>query len=62
MKLSNIFENSLESDLFSDLITFLANNLEENQLDVVYSCLLGLSNVKRFSSMVLFMSKEDKIC
>ncbi|KAK6642708.1 hypothetical protein RUM43_004210 [Polyplax serrata] len=59
-KLTSIFENSLESNIFSDMLTFLATDCPEKELSVVYSILSNLSKVKRFSSMTMFMSKEDK--
>ncbi|KAK7864304.1 hypothetical protein R5R35_009559 [Gryllus longicercus] len=54
-----IFQESLESREFSEIITTLATEfLEKN--DPVYPYLKGLSEVKRFSALVMFMSKTEK--
>lgn len=60
-ELPKIFQESLESDVFSDIIVILSENFVEKNLPT-FSYLQSLSNVKRFSALTMFMSSKDKIC
>ncbi|KAI4467224.1 rna polymerase ii-associated protein 3 [Holotrichia oblita] len=54
-----IFKESLESKVFSEIIDILSENSTENTLNL-YDYLLGLTEVKRFSALIMFMSSKDK--
>lgn len=56
--LPSIFKESLETDVFSQIIQTLSNYCQDSSI-VVYEYLLGLTNVKRFSMLVMFMSDSD---
>ncbi|XP_063227345.1 RNA polymerase II-associated protein 3-like isoform X2 [Bacillus rossius redtenbacheri] len=57
--LPKLFQDSLESNILSGILTTLANEFTKAG-SPVYSYLLGLSNVRRFSTLSLFLSKEEK--
>ncbi|KAI4467211.1 rna polymerase ii-associated protein 3 [Holotrichia oblita] len=54
-----IFKESLESKVFSEIIDILSENSTENTLNL-YDYLLGLTEVKRFSALIMFMSSKNK--
>lgn len=54
-----IFQDAMESDIFGDIIDVLSEKFIENGLDV-FLYLKYLATVKRFSTLVMFMSSNDK--
>lgn len=58
-QLPAIFKDALESDVFSQILEVLATEFVKAN-EPVYQYLNGLSNVKRFSALILFASDEDK--
>ncbi|XP_067001811.2 RNA polymerase II-associated protein 3 [Anabrus simplex] len=58
-ELARIFDNSLESDTVSDLVSVLSTDFLENK-EPVYPFLLGLCSVQRFKALVMFLTKADK--
>lgn len=59
-ELPSIFQHALESDVFSQMIRILSEYFIANDLQV-YEYVKYLSEVKRFSTMIMFAGKEDKI-
>nr|CAD7421893.1 unnamed protein product [Timema poppensis] len=57
--LPKIFQDSLESGVLTDILSTLASEFTSNG-SAVYEHLLGLSRVRRFGSLALFMSAQDK--
>lgn len=57
--LSVIFKESLSTKVFSEIINTLNENCGDNNFPV-YKYLIGLSQVKRFSALTMFMSSKDK--
>ncbi|XP_018321482.1 RNA polymerase II-associated protein 3 [Agrilus planipennis] len=57
--LPNIFKFSLESDIFSDILKTIADGFigEES-----YEYLMAITKVKRFATLAMFMTPEDKKC
>ncbi|KRT78313.1 hypothetical protein AMK59_8189, partial [Oryctes borbonicus] len=55
----SIFKESLESKPFSDIVAILSENCGDTTLDL-YSYLMGLTEVKRFGALIMFMSLIDK--
>ncbi|XP_065218512.1 RNA polymerase II-associated protein 3-like [Planococcus citri] len=58
-QLPAIFKEALECDVFSQILEVLATKFIEAN-EPVHQYLNGLSNVKRFSALLLFASEEDK--
>lgn len=58
-ELPNIFLNSLESGVFSEILEVLVENCTENK-DLVDNILQNLINVKRFSTIIMFMADNDR--
>lgn len=58
-----IFKESLDANVFGEMIRLLDNafKCKEITADGVYRYLLGLTKVKRFSTLILFMDKADKM-
>lgn len=54
-----LFLNSLESEVFSQILEVLADNCTENK-DPVANILENIANIKRFNTFVLFMTNRDK--
>lgn len=54
-----IFKESLESDIFSNILAVLVTEFIKNRTPVI-QYLLGLTKVRRFSALTLFMTKHDK--
>lgn len=54
-----IFKESMESNLFSDILLILSTKFIENE-DAVFNYLKSFEGLKRFKMLVLFMSPEDK--
>lgn len=54
-----IFKESLESDIFSGVLTIFATEFIKNRTPVI-QYLLGLTKVRRFSALTLFMTENDK--
>ncbi|XP_014488069.1 PREDICTED: RNA polymerase II-associated protein 3 [Dinoponera quadriceps] len=57
--LPKIFKDSLESSIFSDILTILKTEFVNRQ-EPVFSYLKDLSNVKRFKALVMFISNSEK--
>ncbi|XP_054277821.1 RNA polymerase II-associated protein 3-like [Macrosteles quadrilineatus] len=57
--LSDIFKDALESGMFSSILDTLSSEFISKE-DVVLSYLKGLTRVRRFSTLTLFMSTSDK--
>lgn len=57
--LPKIFLNSMESAVFSKILEVLAQNCTENK-DPVATILKNLTKIKRFSTIVMFMTDDDK--
>ena len=55
----DIFKDSMESDIFTQILTIL-NETFVSKNDNVFDYLESLSKVKRFRTLVLFMSSSDK--
>jgi Potential Monad-binding region of RPAP3 len=55
--LPQVFGDALESSIFSDVLIALKSADHE---DPVAEYLLGLSETRRFNTLALFMSNEDK--
>lgn len=56
--LKEIFKEALDSKTFSDILKVLSTHSDDRNF--VYNYLLGLVEVKRFCTLVFFMSKADK--
>lgn len=54
-----IFKESLESNTFSSVLAVLATEFIKNKTSVI-QYLLGLTKVRRFSALILFMTENDK--
>lgn len=59
--LPSIFKESLDSTVFSDILSILANCYIQHN-DVVFDFVSALTKTKRFSTFTMFMSHEDKKC
>ena len=58
-ELPSIFKDSMESNIFSEILTILNSKFLPNG-DHVYDFLFHLSKLKRFRTLVLFMTQSDK--
>lgn len=56
--LKEVFKESLDSKTFSDILKVLSKHSGDH--NVVYHFLKGLTEVKRFCTLVFFMTKADK--
>jgi hypothetical protein len=56
-RLPQVFGDALESSIFSEVLLALKSADRE---DPVAEYLLGLSETKRFNTLALFMTNEDK--
>ncbi|XP_020289075.1 RNA polymerase II-associated protein 3-like [Pseudomyrmex gracilis] len=56
--LPNIFQDSMESDIFSSILKTLKEFMERQQS--VFSYLKNLSNIKRFRALIMFLSNAEK--
>ncbi|GLV40137.1 spaghetti [Carabus blaptoides fortunei] len=59
-ELPSIFRHALESHVFSEMIHILNDYFIENNLRV-FEFVKHLSDVKRFSTMIMFAASEDKL-
>ncbi|KAJ0174327.1 hypothetical protein K1T71_010473 [Dendrolimus kikuchii] len=59
-KIPTIFENSLESDILSEVLVTLHNNIDKFKEKTITAYLKGFSGVKRFSALAMFLSSKDK--
>ncbi|XP_076656881.1 RNA polymerase II-associated protein spaghetti isoform X2 [Halictus rubicundus] len=57
--LSKIFQDSMESDIFSDILEVLRIEYIKRE-EFIFSYLEDLSDVKRFRTLIMFMSNKDK--
>ncbi|XP_075215266.1 uncharacterized protein LOC142321157 [Lycorma delicatula] len=57
--LPTIFQDSLESDVFSSMINILSTEFVKYNLPVL-NYIEGLLNIRRFEMLMLFMNKQDK--
>lgn len=55
----NLFKESLESEVFSEILLTLAENISKES-DETYEYLLNLSKIKRFGALTMFLSSNDK--
>lgn len=55
--LPQVFGDALESNIFTDVLIALKSAANE---DPVSEYLLGLTETKRFNTLALFMTNEDK--
>lgn len=58
-RLPTIFKESLDTKLFSEIITALVEGYS-NENEKIYKYLTELTNIRRFSAIVMFMSNSDK--
>lgn len=56
--LKEVFKESLDSKTFGDILKTLTKHTDD--CGFIYNFLLGLTEVKRFCTLVFFMSKADK--
>lgn len=56
--LKDVFQESLDSKVFSEIIKILDKDRDKNIS--IYDYLLGLAEVKRFRALVMFMSSKEK--
>ncbi|KPJ04115.1 RNA polymerase II-associated protein 3 [Papilio xuthus] len=61
-KIPSIFENALESDVLSEILQILSQDMEVFSEKTVTAYLKGLVRVKRFSALAMFLSTTDKQC
>ncbi|GJQ76125.1 putative potential Monad-binding region of RPAP3 [Trypoxylus dichotomus] len=54
-----IFKESLETKMFSDILEVLNESCDDSTFDL-HSYLVGLTEVKRFGALIMFMSSTDK--
>ncbi|XP_041984857.1 RNA polymerase II-associated protein 3-like isoform X2 [Aricia agestis] len=59
-KLPAIFANALESDILSEILQTLHQDIQKFTKKSVSEYLLALSKVKRFSTLTLFLTRDDK--
>ncbi|XP_011139128.1 RNA polymerase II-associated protein 3 isoform X2 [Harpegnathos saltator] len=57
--LPNIFQDSMESNIFSDILTVLKTKFIKRQ-ESIFSYLKDLSNVRRFRALIMFTSNSEK--
>ncbi|XP_022256746.1 RNA polymerase II-associated protein 3-like, partial [Limulus polyphemus] len=57
-KYPEIFKHSLETEVFSDIISLLKSHFLKEQLDVL-PYLKNLTEIGRFNTLVMFLSSED---
>lgn len=57
--LPKIFQESMESDIFSDILVILKTEFMKRE-EPIFSYLKNLSNVKRFRALVMFISNLEK--
>ncbi|KAL0131847.1 hypothetical protein PUN28_003004 [Cardiocondyla obscurior] len=58
--LPKIFKDSMESDIFSDILMILKTEFMRKRNEPVLSYLIDLSNVKRFRTFIMFLNKSEK--
>ncbi|KAK9880471.1 hypothetical protein WA026_011715 [Henosepilachna vigintioctopunctata] len=56
-----LFKESLESHIFSDILLILANHFT-GENDEIYEYLLYLTKIKRFGALIMFLTLNDKNC
>ncbi|XP_076637274.1 RNA polymerase II-associated protein spaghetti [Colletes latitarsis] len=59
--LSKIFQDSMESDIFSDILEVLWVEFIKRK-ESIFSYLKDLSEVKRFRALIMFISNNEKQC
>ncbi|CAH2042022.1 unnamed protein product, partial [Iphiclides podalirius] len=59
-KIPSIFENALESDVLSEILHILAEDMDKFGGKTITAYLKGLCRVKRFSALAMFLSTSDK--
>ncbi|XP_063540630.1 RNA polymerase II-associated protein 3 isoform X2 [Cydia strobilella] len=59
-KIPSIFDNALESPVLSEFLQLLHGDVTKYAHHTVTSYLRGLSRVKRFSALAMFLSNKDK--
>lgn len=57
--LPKIFRDSMESDIFSDILMTLKTEFMKRN-EPIFSYLKDLSNVKRFRAFIMFISNSEK--
>ncbi|KAF7271857.1 hypothetical protein GWI33_015334 [Rhynchophorus ferrugineus] len=60
-KIPDIFKESLESNIFSNILDVLATYFIQEKEDV-FDYMSNLTRVKRFSTLVMFLDSKDKNC
>ncbi|XP_013137511.1 PREDICTED: RNA polymerase II-associated protein 3-like isoform X2 [Papilio polytes] len=61
-KIPSIFANALESDVLSEILQILSQDMDMFSNKTVTAYLKGLVKVKRFSALAMFLSTADKQC
>lgn len=56
--LREIFKEALDSKTYSEILQIMSAHTDDHGF--IYGFLKGLSNVRRFSTLILFMSARDK--
>ncbi|XP_028179247.1 RNA polymerase II-associated protein 3-like isoform X3 [Ostrinia furnacalis] len=59
-RIPSIFENALESDVLSDVLTTLHSDMAKFGAKTVAAYLQSMTKVKRFSALAMFLSDGDK--
>lgn len=54
-----IFQDSMESDIFSDILTILKTEFMKRE-EPIFLYLKNLSDVKRFRTLIMFISNLEK--
>lgn len=54
-----IFQDSMESDIFSDILTILKTEFMKRE-EPIFLYLKNLSDVKRFRTLIMFISNSEK--
>lgn len=57
--LSKIFQDSMESNIFSDILTILKTEFIKRE-EPIFSYLKDLSDIKRFRALVMFLNNSEK--
>lgn len=57
--LPKIFQDSMESDIFSDILMTLKTEFMKRN-EPIFSYLKDLSNVKRFRAFIMFINNTEK--
>nr|XP_012145173.1 PREDICTED: RNA polymerase II-associated protein 3 [Megachile rotundata]XP_012145174.1 PREDICTED: RNA polymerase II-associated protein 3 [Megachile rotundata] len=58
--LHEIFQDSMESDIFSEILEVLKTEFIKRKEQIIFSYLKDLSQVKRFRALIMFISNSDK--